>query len=108
MNVVISFGRKAWDWINPDWAPEDFDDYIEVSGDSDYNMPATQRDLFFWINSDKKDSNFDASRTIQKSLERIAKLELEQDGFRYHDSRDFTGFIDGTENPKDDDRNSIG
>ncbi len=107
MNVVISFGRKAWDWINQDWAPADFDDYIEVKGDSDYNMPATQRDLFFWINSDKKDSNFDVARAIQKTLKDVATLELEQDGFRYHDSRDLSGFIDGTENPKDDERYGI-
>ena len=32
---------------------------------------------------------------------------MEQDGFRYHDSRDLSGFIDGTENPKDDERYGI-
>jgi len=107
VNVVICFGKKAWDWINSTWAPESLVDYTEVKGSTGYSMPSTQRDLFFWINSDKKDSNFDVARSIQKALRNIATLELEQDGFRYHDSRDFTGFIDGTENPKEDERYEI-
>ena len=37
----------------------------------------------------------------------MTSLELEQEGFRYHDSRDLTGFIDGTENPKEDERFGI-
>ncbi len=35
-----------------------------------------------------------------KALRQVADLELEQFGYRYRDSRDLTGFIDGTENPK--------
>lgn len=107
MSVVICFGKKTWSWINPLWSPESFADYQEVKGSTGYSMPATQRDLFFWINSDKKDSNFDVARDIQKELKDIAQLELEQDGFRYHDARDFTGFIDGTENPQEDERYPI-
>ena len=107
VSVVICFGKKAWDWVNPNWSPEKLEDYAEVKGRSGYGMPSTQRDLFFWINSDKKDNNFDAARAIQKALKDIATLELEQDGFRYHDSRDLSGFIDGTENPKDDERYGI-
>lgn len=107
VSVVICFGKKAWNWVNPKWTPEKLEDYIEVKGRSEYSMPSTQRDLFFWINSDKKDDNFDAARAIQKALKDIANLELDQDGFRYHDSRDLSGFIDGTENPQEDERYPI-
>ena len=107
VSVVISFGKKAWNWINPDWAPEYLADYKEVKGSTGYSMPSTQRDLFFWINSDLKDINFDIAKTIHDEIKSLANLELEQDGFRYHDSRDFTGFIDGTENPKEDERFGI-
>ena len=106
-SVVLCFGRQAWDWINPEWAPAGFEDFKEVKGAAGYAMPSTQRDLFFWINSDRKDANFDVAQTIQNSLKDIATLELEQDGFRYHDSRDLTGFIDGTENPVEDERFGI-
>lgn len=107
ISIVNCFGKKAWQWINPAWSPDGFTDYLEVKGSSGYSMPATQRDLFFWVNSDKKDSNFDTARTIEKALKNIATLKLDQDGFRYHDSRDFTGFIDGTENPQEDERYPI-
>lgn len=106
-SVVICFGRQAWDWLNPSWAPASFAAYTEVRGAAGYVMPSTQRDLFFWINSDRKDSNFDVAQAIQNSLKDVATLELEQDGFRYHDSRDLTGFIDGTENPIEDERFGI-
>ena len=103
VSIVICFGKKAWDWINPDWSPDNFNDFADVVGESGYSMPSTQRDLFFGLNSNQKDSNFDVARAINNELKSIATLELEQEGFRYHDSRDFTGFIDGTENPKEDD-----
>ena len=106
-SVVICFGKKAWDWINPDWAPDSLADYQEVKGSTGYSMPSTQLDLFFWINSDRKDINFDIAKTIHDEIKSMASLELEQEGFRYHDSRDFTGFIDGTENPKEDERFGI-
>ncbi len=107
VHIVISFGKKAWDWINPDWAPEGFAEFREVIGQQGHTMPSTQRDLFFWLNSNHKDNNFDISRAIHNEMKSLATLETEQEGFRYHDSRDFTGFIDGTENPKEDERYGI-
>ncbi len=107
ISIIICFGKKVWDWIVPAWSPDSFADFKEVIGQTGYSMPSTQRDLFFWLNSDHKDNNFDVARAIHKEMKSIAILEIDQEGFRYHDSRDFTGFIDGTENPKDDDRPDI-
>lgn len=107
VSIVICFGKKTWYWINPGWSPDNFADFVDVVGEASYSMPSTQRDLFFWLNSDHKDTNFDVARSIDNEMKSIATLELEQEGFRYHDSRDFTGFIDGTENPKEDDRYDI-
>ncbi len=107
IHIVISFGKKAWDWLNPNWAPEGFKEFEEVIGEPGYFMPSTQRDLFFWLNSNHKDNNFDIARAIHNEMKSIATLEMEQGGFRYHDARDFTGFIDGTENPKEDERYGI-
>lgn len=107
VHIVISFGKKAWDWLNPNWAPEGYKEFAEVTGQPGYSMPSTQRDLFFWLNSNHKDNNFDIARAIHNELKSLATLEIEQEGFRYHDARDFTGFIDGTENPKEDERYGI-
>lgn len=106
-SVIICFGKSAWDWINPDWRPDNFSDFKEINGHTGYSMPTTQRDLLFWLNSTQKDVNFDIARSIHNEMKDFASLELEQEGFTYHDSRDFTGFIDGTENPKEDERFGI-
>jgi putative iron-dependent peroxidase len=107
VSIIICFGKRAWDQINPEWAPENFSDFKDVNGQTGYSMPSTQRDLFFWVNGKQKDVNFDIARSIHNEMKTIATLELEQDGFTYHDARDFTGFIDGTENPKEDERLGI-
>jgi putative iron-dependent peroxidase len=39
---------------------------------------------------------------ITKSLHGVAELVAEIDGQQYHQSRDRSGFEDGTGNPKDD------
>lgn len=106
-NIIICFGKRAWEQINPDWSPENFSHFKDIVGHTGYSMPSTQRDLFFWVNGKQKDVNFDLARSIHNEMKSIATLELEQDGFTYRDSRDFTGFIDGTENPKEDERFGI-
>lgn len=107
VSIIVCFGKRAWDQINPNWTPENFTHFKDIEGHTGYSMPSTQRDLFFWVNGKQKDVNFDVARSIHKEMKSIATLELEQEGFTYHDSRDFTGFIDGTENPKEDERFGI-
>jgi len=41
----------------------------------------------------------DARASSAPRSQEVATLALEQPGFVYRDSRDLTGFIDGTENP---------
>ena len=60
----------------------------------------TPRDVLVWIQSPSRDRQFDAARAVDAALG--AECMLEVAGFVYRDSRDLTGFIDGTANPKDD------
>ena len=46
-----------------------------------------------------KTSSSTSRAASSRALAPVATLALEQPGFVYHDSRDLTGFIDGTENP---------
>ena len=52
-----------------------------------------------WIHGSGHDLTLDAARAVTAVLAPVARLALEQPGFVYRDSRDLTGFIDGTENP---------
>jgi len=100
VSIVLAFGKQAWNKLQPDWQPNDLIDFASLEGVDGYSIPSTQRDLFFWIHSDNHDDNLDCVLKIQKALANVAKLQLDLPGFTYHDSRDLTGFVDGSANPK--------
>lgn len=58
----------------------------------------TPRDIFIWLRSATRDRLFDSARAADAALG--GGLALETAGFDYRDSRDLTGFVDGTANPK--------
>ncbi len=68
-------------------------------GKGDRHAPATQHDLMIWIHGPDSDVVFDGMRDSVRSLGGSAVVVGETAGFVYHDSRDLSGFIDGTENP---------
>ncbi len=104
VDVVLSFGKKAWDLLNPEWSPADLVDYHSLKGPRGHSMPSTQRDVFFWLHSQNHDLNFDRVLSIHKSMKKVASLELDLRGFNYHNNMDLIGFEDGTANPKNDER----
>ncbi|OUR71838.1 hypothetical protein A9Q78_08460 [Methylophaga sp. 41_12_T18] len=104
VSIVIAFGKQAWNKLQPDWQPESLIDFEALQGVDGYSIPSTQRDLFFWIHSENHDDNLDCVLKVQQALAGVAKLQLELPGFTYHDSRDLTGFVDGSANPKGGDQ----
>ncbi len=104
VNIVIAFGKRAWNHLQPNWEPNDLINFGTLQGVKDFKIPSTQRDMFFWIHSQNHDDNFDRVLKIQEAMADVATLELDLAGFTYHDSRDLIGFIDGSANPKDEDR----
>ena len=104
INIVIAFGKQAWNKLQPDWQAEELIDFEALEGVDGYSIPSTQRDLFFWIHSKNHDDNLDCVLQVQQALAGVAKLQLELPGFTYHDSRDLTGFVDGSANPKEEAR----
>lgn len=65
-------------------------------------VPATQTDLFVWLQADSRSDLFDLAMKFRDLLDPVFTLQLEQDGFVYHDMRDLTGFVDGIGNPEGD------
>jgi len=104
VSIVIAFGKQAWNTLQPDWQAKELIDFELLEGVEGYSIPSTQRDLFFWIHSQNHDDNLDCVLKIQQALAGVAKLQLDLPGFTYHDSRDLTGFVDGSANPKDEAR----
>ncbi len=104
VNVVVAFGKQAWNTLQAGWQPKDLVDFETLNGVQGFSMPSTQGDVFFWVHSDHQDDNFDRVLNIQAAMEKVAKLQLDLVGFNYHNQRDLIGFVDGTANPKEDDR----
>lgn len=104
VNLVVSFGKQLWDLLNPAWSPADLCNYEGLVGPKGHAMPSTQRDVFFWIHSNRHDLNFDLVLHIHDAMKNVGSLELDLRGFNYHNDLDLIGFEDGTANPKENAR----
>jgi putative iron-dependent peroxidase len=100
LNLVMGFGASLWAMLaSPDECPSVLRPFDAVTGTDGHGAPSTQHDIWVWVHGTGEDLALDAARAITAVLAPVAKLALEQPCFVYRDSRDLTGFIDGTENP---------
>ncbi len=97
-NIVVGFGADLWRRLQPDDAPAELAPFAAIEGDG-RGAPATQHDLWVWTHGTGEDVELDVARAVAACLAPVATLAAEQPCFVYRDSRDLTGFIDGTENP---------
>lgn len=67
------------------------------------SMPATPSALWVWLRGTDRGDLLHRGRAYEQLLSGAYQLEAIVDGFRYRDSRDLTGYVDGTENPEGDD-----
>lgn len=104
VHVVVAFGKKAWNHLQGDWEPTDLVDFEALEGVKGTGIPSTQRDVLFWVHGENHDLNFERVLKIQRAMDEVAQVELDLAGFTYRDSRDLIGFVDGSANPKDEDR----
>jgi putative iron-dependent peroxidase len=99
VNLVLGFGPALLARVAPGGVPEGFHDHPTVDGLDGKSAPGTQRDIWVWIHGTGEDVAFDAARAAAVALAPAATVELALPSFVYKDSRDLTGFIDGTANP---------
>ncbi len=70
--------------------------------DSKHPMPSTLGALWIWLRGDDRGELVNESRRVRGALAAGFVLDSVIDAFQYRDSRDLTGYIDGTENPEGD------
>lgn len=100
VNLVVGFRPSLWARVALDDAPGGVMDFEQdVHGVDGYTMPATQHDLWVWVAGHAYHTVFDVAREAITVLAPVAHLAAEVAGWTYKESRDLTGFIDGTENP---------
>ena len=93
-NIVVGFAPSLWRALAPAAAPDLLAEFPAVPG-----MPSTQHDLWVWCHGAGQDELLDVVLAVRDLLDPVATVAEEVLGFVYHDSRDLTGFVDGTENP---------
>lgn len=102
--VVIAVGASLLGTLAPEGMPAGMRPFTPVEGTDGHRVPATQDDLLLWFGSTTADRCLSGAWLARAALDGLAELTAETHGFQYFEHLDLTGFEDGTENPKGDER----
>ena len=98
LSCIVGIGSDSWDRLGLDGKPRQLHPLAEVKGRV-HTAVSTPGDLLFHIRAQRADLCFEFERILLDKLGSSIVVEDEVQGFRYFDSRDLLGFVDGTENP---------
>jgi len=101
LSCIVGFGSDAWDRIVGGPRPKELHPFREIRS-AERHAVATPADLLFHIRADEFDMCFELVSQIMERIAGSVSAVDETHGFRYFDDRDLLGFVDGTENPRDD------
>jgi putative iron-dependent peroxidase len=100
LSCVMGIASDAWDKVFGQPRPAELHPFREIKS-GPRHAPATPGDLMFHIRAKRMDLCFELVTQILSRLgDAVAPLD-EVHGFRFFDERDLLGFVDGTENPAD-------
>jgi porphyrinogen peroxidase len=99
LSCVLGFGSEAWDRIFGSPRPAELHKFQEIRA-GERHAVSTPGDLLFHIRAQRMDLCFELATRIMARLGAAVSPVDEVHGFRFFDSRDLIGFVDGTENPK--------
>ncbi len=100
LSCVIGFGSDAWDLLFGPPRPMELHPFREISAGPRHAV-STPGDILFHIRAKRTDLCFELATQIMARLGTAVSPVDEVHGFRYFDNRDLIGFVDGTENPKE-------
>jgi putative iron-dependent peroxidase len=99
LSCIMGIGSDAWDRLFGAPRPKELHPFQEINGQ--HHAPATPGDLLFHIRATRMDLCFELATQITSRLGGAVAVADEVHGFQYFDERDLLGFVDGTENPVD-------
>ena len=105
--VVLAIGASLLGTLATDEMPAGMRPFSTIRGTDDVTAPATQDDLLVWFASATADRCLAGALIARAALDGLAVLREETAGFQYFEHLDLTGFEDGTENPKGEDRPGV-
>ncbi|WP_447777911.1 Dyp-type peroxidase [Variovorax boronicumulans] len=101
LSCVMGFGSEAWDRLFGSPRPAALHVFREIEGV--HHAVSTPGDLLFHIRATAMDLCFELAAQIMGRIGDVVTVIDETHGFKYFDQRDLLGFVDGTENPADQD-----
>ena len=102
LSCVVGFGSEAWDQLFGRPRPAELHRFREIRA-GERHAVSTPGDMLFHIRAQRMDLCFELETQIMARLGTAISPVDEVQGFRYFDSRDLIGFVDGTENPRGED-----
>ncbi len=97
-NLVLAFGPDLWARLAGPDGPE-VPSLVPLEGPAGDRVPVTQHDLYAWVHGSGADDIIDTAMAVVAALAPVAEVVTDRRSFVYRDSRDMTGFVDGTANP---------
>lgn len=102
-SCVMGFGAQAWGKLFPEQPyPKELKPFEAIKG-AKHTAPSTPGDIYFHIRSKRMDLCIELASEITTQLEGVVESLDETHCFRYFDGRTIIGFVDGTENPENED-----
>jgi porphyrinogen peroxidase len=101
LSCVMAFGSDAWDRLFGQPRPSELHPFREIKGQ--HHAVSTPGDMLFHIRATRMDLCFELATQIMSRIGDAVSTVDEVHGFKYFDERDLLGFVDGTENPVDQD-----
>ncbi len=98
-NTVVGLGRSLV--LAASANIENLRDFPVLVGPN-IEIPSTPAALWCWLKGDDRGELIHRTRAIEHALQDYFELTSVIDAFQYADSRDMTGYEDGTENPTGD------
>ncbi|MCG3736543.1 Dyp-type peroxidase [Vibrio cincinnatiensis] len=105
LTLSLAFTKAFWQRVNVPM-PEELIDF-PILGEGEIQAPSTDVDVLIHCHSKRHDLLFYVMRKCLSEIAESVDVVDETYGFRYLDARDMTGFIDGTENPKEEQRREV-
>lgn len=104
VGAVVAFGHDVWRDLSAGVGAEELKPFVPLGKGL---APATQRDVLIHILSSRHNVNFLLAQAAVAAFGKSLLIEEETHGFRGIEDRDLSGFVDGTENPKGEQRAQV-
>lgn len=101
LTCVVGFGSDAWDKLFRNPRPAELHPFREIRS-GERHAVSTPGDVLFHVRAKRMDMCFELVTQIMERIRGSVSSVDETHGFRYFEDRDLIGFVDGTENPRDE------